>query len=513
MSYLVKRNGTFHYRRHVPCDVQAEVGRSWWKKSLKTGSQREADERGRALAVVHDQLIAHLRGLSGKQRLSNLEAIDDSFFADDARTFSREHQIVAQAVLDVGEQLSRDQRNQARTMLGSLSTLENALIDSHGGLDAFLTMAAQEAPVGKDHGDPLKREVQLRRLEPMMAIIRKLGITTHNLVGLGTRAHSKNPRLSDATDAWLKDRKQGASAAKRHRVAVRRFSELNGDVTVREITREMMWSYRDAIADLADQRGLPSNLRGGMEDGTRDGKPLPRVSAKTVERHLTTMKALLSWCLKRDLVTANLATGIDAPIDTRPKASKRRNFERSELKTLLGRVVEEEGPNSDKAWFVRLCAYTGIRIEEAAQLARKNVRTLDGVWIVDINDLEGRNLKSRTSVKQIPLHRAIRDEFVAWVQNGSGERVFASFRPYSDRYSHKLSGDFARLMDRAGLSDPRLTFHSLRHTLKREMSDAGVDSDMRRQILGHAPRSAHDGYTGGSVAALERELAKVAPLF
>ena len=84
---------------------------------------------------------------------------------------------------------------------------------------------------------------------------------------------------------------------------------------------------------------------------------------------------------------------------------------------------------------------------------------------------------------------------------------------FDGRYANKVSGDFARLMDRAGLSDPRLTFHSLRHTLKREMSNAGIDPDVRRAVLGHSPKDAHDGYAGASLWAVSRELAKLPALF
>ena len=68
-------------------------------------------------------------------------------------------------------------------------------------------------------------------------------------------------------------------------------------------------------------------------------------------------------------------------------------------------------------------------------------------------------------------------------------------------------------MDRAGLIDPRLVFHSLRHTLKREMSNARIDPDVRRIILGHAPKDAHDGYAGHSLGAVAEEFARLPALF
>lgn len=56
-------------------------------------------------------------------------------------------------------------------------------------------------------------------------------------------------------------------------------------------------------------------------------------------------------------------------------------------------------------------------------------------------------------------------------------------------------------------------FHSLRHTLKREMIKAGVDDEVRRTVLGHAPKDAYEGYVGPDLETVARELEKLQPLF
>ena len=154
------------------------------------------------------------------------------------------------------------------------------------------------------------------------------------------------------------------------------------------------------------------------------------------------------------------------------------------------------------------------RLEELAQLARSNVRQIDGVWVIEVDDLDNRHVKNASSVKQVPLHPAIRDDFVAWVGKSTSPRVFQSFRADKHgRYANQVSGAIARLMDRAGLTDSRLVLHSLRHTLKREMSNAGIDPDVRREIMGHAQQDAHDGYAGHSLTAIAAEFARMPPLF
>src|SRR5205085_643883 len=143
---------------------------------------------------------------------------------------------------------------------------------------------------------------------------------------LQVRDDPQNPRLATATELWFETKKQGDTATKRHRVAVRRFVELFGDIPVRDITRQMVRDYVDRISNLADHRKLPADQRGGLADA----EGLPRVSAKTTERHLVSIKALLTFCTSQGWTSENVATGLSPPKDIRRKASKRRAFTREE---------------------------------------------------------------------------------------------------------------------------------------------------------------------------------------
>ena len=294
-------------------------------------------------------------------------------------------------------------------------------------------------------------------------------------------------------------------------MAIARWVAFHGNNPVKEITRKMVEGYTKAIGDLTDHRHLPPSERGSMMRVEK----LPKVSAPTVERHLTSVKALFSFALGKGWVTSNPATGVKPPKDERPKAGRRRSFTLEERKILMARAIEEFGADGDFTWLIRLGAYTGARLEELAQLSKANVRLIDGVPAIEIDDLEGRKLKNPASVRQIPLHSAIADDFLRFAKDGKhASRVFASFRKdKTSRFSHALSSEFARVMDRACLPDPRLVFHSLRHGLKKEMSNTHVDPDARRAILGHTARDAHGEYEGHSLAALAVELNRVPVLF
>lgn len=534
MQYLVLRNRIYHYRRRVPDDIQPHVGgKRWWKQSLKTGHEREAQAKSRAIAVVHDRLIASVRGLPLPDQLAslaaNIDGAEDELFIGQHSTTPEARRVTARAgaqrtqAVDAESKLRRTMIAAGEQRLDTLPLAERKVIADMGGLDAFFARAVDETnEVGKDQIRLTFlrgiKKVTDRDAEILEAALqtraRHAGKDQQTLGKLGLISEQDvweepdNPRINTAMEKWFVERKQGPSAVKRHRVAVRRFREMHGNLPVRDITKQMVKDYLKVIENLPDHRRLPTAQRGGLADPDND---VPRIAAPTVERHLVSIKALLKFCCDEEWLTVNVATGLKGPKDTRPRAGARRPFTREERNRVLAQAVAESGEESDIAWLVRLTAYTGARLEEIAQLARKNVREIDGVWVIEIEDLDGRQIKE--DPRLVPIHPAICDDFVAWVEGGKGDRVFTSFTLKGGRYGNKLSGDFARLMDRAGLTDPRLVFHSLRHTLKREMSNARVDPDARRLILGHRPKDAHDGYAGHSLEAVASELARMPALF
>ncbi|MBR9973909.1 hypothetical protein [Magnetospirillum sulfuroxidans] len=54
--------------------------------------------------------------------------------------------------------------------------------------------------------------------------------------------------------------------------------------------------------------------------------------------------------------------------------------------------------------------YSSMRPTEVAQLDVDDVGKIDGVWVFDLNEVEGdKRLKNRASVRRIPVHRRLID--------------------------------------------------------------------------------------------------------
>ena len=138
------------------------------------------------------------------------------------------------------------------------------------------------------------------------------------------------------------------------------------------------------------------------------------------------------------------------------------------------------------------------------------MKQTDGIWYIDVSayvdgDLTyadpmlGKQTKTQSSVSVIPLHpNLIELGFVDHVQALRHEgvsKLFADLRRDSMEVQTKEASRRAgRIIDRAVSRDPRIVFHSLRHSFKGLCRDANIPKDVRDQISGHAPADVEGGY-------------------
>ena len=115
--------------------------------------------------------------------------------------------------------------------------------------------------------------------------------------------------------------------------------------------------------------------------------------------------------------------------------------------------------------------------------------------------------KTRKAVT-VPIH----PQFTSWLQEqtlGIGKApVFPLLAGKSGAGKSGLSMQFKRIMERAkikgrllreangaGRSQSSLSFHSLRHSFNSAMANAGVSSELRQKLTGHASAKMNAQYT------------------
>ena len=222
-----------------------------------------------------------------------------------------------------------------------------------------------------------------------------------------------------------------------------------------------------------------------------------KVTAETIRRKMTSVRAYWTWMDEHQLV----------PEGSQPFASvkirdKRNKAERAEAKRQRWPVVivpELWHAAGAKGWpnlaiVTKIGAYTGARINSICCLKVGDVRTDPdtGIRFLHFKD------KTQAGVRDVPLHSvivALIDELVA-----NADEDGYLFHINAKRRGNEVGRDFTALKRELGFDDPRLVFHSIRHTISHMLETAECPEGVAQDIVGHVKR----GMTFGTYSGMTR---------
>lgn len=163
-------------------------------------------------------------------------------------------------------------------------------------------------------------------------------------------------------------------------------------------------------------------------------------------------------------------------------------------------------------WIPTLAFYSGCRLGELVQLHVADVHTDGDIQYLHITEDGGgahdqpdtKHVKSEAGVRQVPLHDdLIALGFLDFVQTRRSQRkgskrLFPEIKFGKDgQASTVLSKWFSRLMNRTGLVDPALVFHSMRHNAEDAFKNASIPQYITDKILGHTDGATSSQYGEG----------------
>ncbi|PZO19970.1 MAG: hypothetical protein DCF26_04500 [Burkholderiales bacterium] len=360
-------------------------------------------------------------------------------------------------------------------------------------------------------------------------------------------------RFNEAVDAYCTSpdgmaRTLVSSHEQRHRKhGLLLFSEFMGDVVLGDIDGDMLRAFRDGPL-----KGLPGNKnklpneinRTTMKETVAalqaDGRDWPLMSAGMQHERMLLLYRLFEWLAapSRGYLKVNPAEGLrldtgltkaerkeHARVDTERKAARRteadgdedeegrRPFSVVELQLIFGQpqFVNGHGRHAQgngrcdpfEYWLPVMAACQGIRLKEGAQLHLADVRQVNGVWCLDINEATAdKSLKNAQSARIVPLHpELIRLGFLDYcdgLRAAGFRRVFPELTwVKSDaRYAKEAGRKMSAMLGNLGMPrDGSLVFHCLRHcfnnALARVPGHVVPDADdrlrayMRYKVMGH----------------------------
>ena len=238
------------------------------------------------------------------------------------------------------------------------------------------------------------------------------------------------------------------------------------------------------------------------------------VSAKTVkDSDLAGLKTVFGWAVMNRKMASNPAAGITIKVGKVARL-RSKGFSDEEASAIL-RACDALQPGREatqtfaaKRWVPWLCAYTGARVGEIAQLRKEDVRKSGELWIITITPEAG-TVKTNEA-REVVLHEhVVAIGFPEFVAKAPAGHLF--LRPaQSGDVLGPLQGVKNRLAEfaRAIVPDPNVApNHGWRHRFKTIGREAGIDSRVLDAIQGQAPRTVADSYGDVTVATIARAIA------
>ncbi|NEU13694.1 tyrosine-type recombinase/integrase [Methylobacterium sp. BTF04] len=465
------KTGVFWFRKRIPKDLLALVGKREEKASLGTKEVGEAKRRHAAHAILVDQRWENLR--AGVRRLNMLEinAIAGEFYENlvpefQAGGFSPVSNVISAAMIDG---FVKDPSPGNRTQFLRFHGKE---IDAH--------LARKGLVVDPDTRGSLEYAIAKAILQAVEQSMKYLDgdYSPDPMAGRFPKIQDKPKTVVLPLEEWF--------------AAYAKASELAPSTQKRWLPALATLATYIGHDDLA--RVTPDNVADWVDDLARGGR-----RAKTIrDVYLASAKALFGWLKGTRKVAANPCEGLRVKVVEGP-VLRDRSFTDAEASIILaaalspqkGRLSLEH--SAARRWVPWLCAYSGARVGEITQLRRKDIRHENGVPILHITPEAG-TVKTKR-FRYVPIHpHLIEMGFLDYVSTRPGPLFYdpARGRGGSDAnpISKKVGERLAAWVRKLGITDVGVDpNHGWRHAFKTRGRRGGMRDSVLDAIQGHVPQT------------------------
>ena len=309
------------------------------------------------------------------------------------------------------------------------------------------------------------------------------------------RPRGEGPTLANLSKLYIEEGKRGATWRQGSVDDVERaladLFELIGDMPAVAFDAQTARVLKARLSRYPQYFGLRPEFKGKtLKQVVESGSTYKTITAVTVNNRLRKLTAFMNWCKANGYVAENPLAGMKVMTGSAKEA--RLSFDHHDLTALLSpeALRKEARKHPWRYWLPLMGRATGCRLEELCQLRVDDFNEQQGIQCIRIDDSrDGQKLKNASSRRTIPLHPALLDlgllEHVESVKATGADRVFPELEAVRGKLGHAPSKWFSRYKTKLGITDPRKTYHSFRHTLIDDLRDAGVQDSLIKRIVGH----------------------------
>lgn len=249
-----------------------------------------------------------------------------------------------------------------------------------------------------------------------------------------------------------------------------------------------------------------------LEDGTKVNR---KRSPTTVRKEFTLLSSIFIMAIRQKVASSNPCDEVPKSVrDKLPARRKRKRFlSLEEEERLFGEGLSGRRGHIKDLSETALCS--AMRKSELLRLkaSHVNLGTVPLTLLVGDEALIVRpgwllvEKSKNGSPRTIPMSQRVRRILERLITDATcGEFVFRSIR--TGMAITEIKRAFVSACKAAGIKN--FTFHDLRHTWSTRAAEMGVAEHVRRDILGHKPKSMTDDYTHATPEGMERAMELVA---
>jgi integrase len=284
------------------------------------------------------------------------------------------------------------------------------------------------------------------------------------------------------------------TVVRNHRAKWNALLSFFGDVPVTQITKDQMRTYRKLLGELPPYFARKKAYKdlAAVDMSALKGKHDQAMDLTTIREYMVFNRALFQYALDEEYIEKNPVLKRMVPDKKKRKKEQRLPFTADDLELIfdISTYPKFTNPRPALFWLPILGLYTGCRIEELCQLYCDDVREVNGIWYLNINDDRDKQLKNDASERIVPLHPFLVEDlgfhkYVAGVRRSKYQRVFHGESKRSNKYSHYVSRRFGEYKKRLGF-DGKKVFHSFRHTVTNNLKQQLIEATLIDELTGHA---------------------------
>ena len=284
--------------------------------------------------------------------------------------------------------------------------------------------------------------------------------------------------------------------------ALANFFDLMGDMPATTFGPDQARLLKDRLSRCPQYFDLKPEFKGKtLRQVIDSGKKYQTITPVTVNNRLRKQTAFLNWCKSNGYITENPLSGLR--VMTGAVKDARISFAPEDLSKLLDldSLKHEAKKHPWRYWLPLIARFTGCRLEEICQLHTDDLMEVQGIPCIRVDDkFDGQKLKTESSRRVLPIHSELVRlgllDYAQLLRSDSEVRLFPELVRVRDKLGHAPSKWFGKYKLKHGISDPRKTFHSFRHTFIDDLRDAEVQDSLIKRMVGHEDTSVTFGLYG-----------------